>query len=446
MPPKNYYNLPTSWNPGYEVPVYVMDEPVARGAHVTQQLPRGTISHVEGDFRRVPGKGSTIGNGKGLGSLGGSSLSGPTLGPSTGSGGVRPMDFKGPRRHQGIPWDPGFAVPNYARAETYGQGAYGTNWLPRGTISQRIAEFGQPNAGTTILDRNDAGLGSLGDDTLGVGVGKSKNPVAEYGNSAASWIMHSIQRVPLDQREAAMRGLLDAVEHGLWSKIQGKREELKRKGMDPKAALSQAIALMMSSGIQKEIIDTGKKAMRTGKRAAPKPNGHLALGAYPDAAPKAIRYALEPLGFGFSDLNPVNLVTKGLSAINSVTSVVTRPVGTAVNATGSAIKTATLATGGFIKDGVSTLASLACKVIGSDVYKTAQQGIATGFGGPQAGQAASVGVDIQRTVCGNNNPPPPSGVITTGAPVSSGLPAWVLPAALGVGLFGAGALLLKKRK
>ncbi|HZJ67652.1 MAG TPA: hypothetical protein VFD36_29315 [Kofleriaceae bacterium] len=86
--PKQFYNLPSPWNPGYAIPDYVMAEPPARGAMVTQWLPRGTISAVEPDYHLGPGKQMLGRKDAGLmGSLSGSSLAGSSLAGGCFSGG-----------------------------------------------------------------------------------------------------------------------------------------------------------------------------------------------------------------------------------------------------------------------------------------------------------------------------------------------------------------------
>lgn len=79
MPPSNFYGLPPSWNPGYEIPDYVMAEPPGRGAMVTDWLPRGTISALVPEFQAV----RTLRPG-GLGSLGDDTLGAQSWGGQIG--------------------------------------------------------------------------------------------------------------------------------------------------------------------------------------------------------------------------------------------------------------------------------------------------------------------------------------------------------------------------
>lgn len=79
----SFYNLPNPWNPGYAIPEYVMAEPPERGTFTTQWLPRGTIPALVPDYLAKPGKKLLGRSDASLGSLGGCSLKGDTLGADT---------------------------------------------------------------------------------------------------------------------------------------------------------------------------------------------------------------------------------------------------------------------------------------------------------------------------------------------------------------------------
>jgi hypothetical protein len=150
--------------------------------------------------------------------------------------------------HLPHPWDPGYAIPEYVKAEPPERGTFTTKWLPRGTISAVVPDFlAQP--GPKLLGRGDADLGSLGDDTLGHGAQVySLQPlgggdaVAGYGAKAADWIMSSIGRVPEEYRKPALRALLDAIDPKLWVLIETKGADFSAQGMTAKASLHRAIA------------------------------------------------------------------------------------------------------------------------------------------------------------------------------------------------------------
>lgn len=82
----SFYHLPNPWDPGYAIPEYVMAEPPGRGTFTTKWMPRGTIPTLVPDFLAKPGQkllGRDDADLAGLGSLGESSLAGPTLRGST---------------------------------------------------------------------------------------------------------------------------------------------------------------------------------------------------------------------------------------------------------------------------------------------------------------------------------------------------------------------------
>lgn len=384
--PRNFYNLPPSWNPGYAIPKYVMDEPPARGTFTTSWLPRGTISQVPRDL--------------------------------------------------GTSFKPGFVLPPSVKEEEYGQNPFTTQWMPRGTIFGPVPEFG-PNPSKELLGRPMTNLGSLGDDTLSAGATTTRDPIGKYGQTAASYMLRRLAIIPsAEQRSKALRAVFDSIDTSLAGKVEVETSRLQRKGMAPAAALQKAIATSMSAGMQKELVDLGR-----GKR---KTKGHVALGSVRGAKAKAQRDAFESLGFGFSDLNPVKYITAGASAAASA-------VNTAIHATGSgiatgagAVKDAAVATAGAVKDVVSTLGDLACGVVGSDAYKTATVAATSAFAGPGGGQAAGTGIDIQRGICGGGSKAP-AGVINVAPPPAPASPSWLLPAVVGIGIFGVGALLLGRK-
>jgi hypothetical protein len=322
-----------------------------------------------------------------------------------------------PSNFYGLPpsWNPGYEIPDYVMAEPPGRGTFTTAWLPRGTISGMVPEFQAVKTAQIILGRNDAGLGSLGDDTLGVAStrssGRTGDPIAGYGTKAASWLMHSIRSVPSEHRTAALRAVLDALDPSLWGTIETRANALRGSGMNAKDALQAAMAQSMSEGMLKEMVGAGKRAMR-GDRQPVKRTGQLALGVYPDAVPRAQTYALEALGFSLSDLNPVTAVKKAISTVTST-------VSGGVSAAGSGIKSAAGAVGSFAKKAVSALGSLACQVVSSPAGQLA----ATAAGGPAggAGAAAASGACAKSPIDPYSAPPPPPAPgMSTGTKVAIG--------------------------
>lgn len=323
-----------------------------------------------------------------------------------------------PSNFYGLPpsWNPGYEIPDYVMAEPPGRGTFTTSWLPRGTISGLVPEFQAVKTAQRILGRNDAGLGSLGDDTLGVQTSRASSragdPIAAYGQKAASWLMHSIKSVPSEHRTAALRAVLDALDPSLWGTIEQRASSLRASGMNAKDALQQAMAQSMSAGMLGEMVAAGRRAMR-GDRNPVKRNGQLALGVYPDAVPRAQTYALEALGFSLSDLNPVKHIT---SAVKTVASTVAG----AGSAVGSGIKSAAGAVGNFAKKAVTALGGLACQVVQSGAGQLA----ATAAGGPAGGAGAAAAASACQKPSTidpySAPPPPPAPGMSTGTKVAIG--------------------------
>jgi hypothetical protein len=317
-------------------------------------------------------------------------------------------------------WDPGYVIPDYVMAEPPGRGTFTTQWLPRGTISGMVPDFAAVKTARQILGRNDAGLGSLGDDTLGVGVGGAMrslgaNPIESYGQRAASWLMHSIKSVPSAQRSASLRAVFDAIDPSLWGKVEQRANDLRGRGMAAPQALQAAMAQEMSAGMLAELVATGKRAMR-GDRAPVARQGQLALGVYPDAVPQATVYALEALGGLWGDIKTAaGKVVRGVTGAGK----------------GAA---------GFVEKGIKTLGNLACKVVtGSGVGGS--QAIGAGAAAGPIGIAAGAGVAAASAVCKK-----PVAEAAPPAPAPKGTPKWVLPVAIAGGAVVVGAIVLSTRK
>lgn len=309
-------------------------------------------------------------------------------------------------------WNPGYEIPEYVMAEPPGRGVMVTDWLPRGTISELVPEF-QP-----VRLEQPGGLGSLGDDTLGVQQrAAGQNPIANYGPQAAGFLMRAIKTVPTNDRPMALRAIFDAIDPSLWRSVERQANQYRAKGYAAPQALERAMAEAMSAGFVRELVQTGKRAMN-GQRQPVRRQGQLALGVYPDAIPTAQAYALEALGFSLSDLNPVKYIKAGASAV------------------ASGVKSAASATASFVKNGVKYIGGLACKAVNS----TAGQIGAAAVGGP----AGAAGAQAAQGMCSSGGgaaaqpvyaPPPPSS-----------LPSWVKPAAIGGGILLGAVLLTRSRK
>jgi hypothetical protein len=355
--------------------------------------------------------------------------------------------------HLPHPWDPGYAIPEYVKAEPPERGTFTTKWLPRGTISAVVPDYlAQP--GPKLLGRGDADLGSLGDDTLGTGTGEQVytlqplgaggNAVTLYGKQAADWIMGSISRLPQEYRKPALRALLDAIDPKLWVLIEKKGADYSAKGMTPKASLHRAISEAMSAGIVEEVLEAGRRVMRG--EVAVKKQSQLGLGLYPDAAHAVATDAMEALGFSLSSLNPVNWVKAGASAVASGARAVARGTRNAAGAVwdgtkwvGGKIADGASTAAGWVKAGAKALGGLACSLAGSSAGQLAA---AAGGGPAAAAGAAAVG---NSSMCSKGGAVPGlQAAATIQPPAPAGLPGWVLPVGIAAG--GVGLILLMQRR
>lgn len=98
--------------------------------------------------------------------------------------------------HLPNPWDPHYAIPDYVMAEPPGRGTFTTQWMPRGTIPELVPDF-LAKPGQKLLGRGDAGLGSLGGDTLSAAItapvtaaeSNTAVAVAPARSSTPSWLL-----------------------------------------------------------------------------------------------------------------------------------------------------------------------------------------------------------------------------------------------------------------
>lgn len=285
-------------------------------------------------------------------------------------------------------YNPGYALPEYIRAEPPGRGTFTTKWLPRGTISEVIPDYlarpmparghskGAERLGSlsgsvfdsSTLQGNSLCGHSLASDSLGMSKRGAQrrcmrggrvfllepmgdngtDPVAEYGRKAARWIMSTINRVPQPSRKAALRALLDGVDKNLWPVVDRKGTAYQAQGMTAKSALERALGESMTDGIAKEIVETGQRVMR-GEPAAIRKDSLMGLGAYPDACYMAHCRGLEALGW-----NPISAVAK---AAKNVGKAVGGAVAGAARTVASAGNTVVRSAGRAVASGASAVGS-----------------------------------------------------------------------------------------
>ena len=149
--PKNFYNLPSPWNPGLAIPRSVMDEGLQRHAYTTRWAPRGTYDAA------------TNGN-------------------------------------QG-----NYAIPQYILEEGTGRGAFTSAWPPRGYSGPDIIQH--------WLDRQPvpppmSGLGAdmppdypvLGGSQTKGAIKKGQKAFQRFGQRSAKALLRSVAKVPPQHR------------------------------------------------------------------------------------------------------------------------------------------------------------------------------------------------------------------------------------------------------
>lgn len=253
----------------------------------------------------------------------------------------------------------------------------------------------------TSLDGNCFSGSSLAGDTLGARVyelqalgGVSIDPVRAYGERSAAWIMSSLRQLPAEERRAALRELFDRVDPSLWATVDAQAAQFKAQGRTAPAALERAIAASMSTGILRELVQTGERVMRGDRTPVPR-RSMLGLGVYPD------------------DVHPLGGVW-------------------------SSVKGAATTAGHWAADGAKKLGGFACDVLNDPAGQVA----AVAAGGPAGG----IGVAAAQGVCPKPKEPKdaaPSGK-TYQAPAPKKTPAWLLPAGIVAG--GLVLVLVLKRK
>lgn len=223
MPP---YNLPPPWDPGYAMPDYAEAEGLERRAYHTKWMPRGTY-----DMPKVK--------------------------------------------------DGGYAVPKYVLESGYGQGEVVTKWMPRGT-KPNIPHFLQQPQTRLLSAKASPGGGRAydislsGDDGAAVSYAppRAADPFVEYGRRAARYLLVQVKRVPIEQRKAALKAVLDTLDPSLWQRASAAAEKMKAQGAQAATALEVALASSMARGILEEVIEVGRT------RQAPSPSSQLGVGCY----------------------------------------------------------------------------------------------------------------------------------------------------------------------
>ena len=104
-------------------------------------------------------------------------------------------------------------------------------------------------------------------------VGGPGDPIKQYGERATEYMMARLERVPMDQRAAALEIALKAVDPTLPGRVEGKERTFIAQGDAPDRAQRRAIAASLSEGMLREMI-------RLGRGKPPKASSLLGVGAW----------------------------------------------------------------------------------------------------------------------------------------------------------------------
>ena len=183
--------------------------------------------------------------------------------------------------HLPNPYNPGYALPDYVKAEPPGRGTFTTAWLPRGFISDVVPDFlaqpegplakhtlAKPSLAKPSLKGHSLSGSSLGGSSLGNSTPDEGAAIfVNYGQSTAKKILKILDAVPVKDRPGVLRQALDKIDPGLWPQVAG--------ATSSRAALQRSLASALASGVVGEIIRLGKgDKPKTGqiKNASKKPS------------------------------------------------------------------------------------------------------------------------------------------------------------------------------
>jgi hypothetical protein len=111
-------------------------------------------------------------------------------------------------------------------------------------------------------------------------IGGPDDPIKQYGERATEYMMARLERVPADQRAAALELALKAIDPTLPGRVERKERTFVGRGDPPDLAQRRAIAASLSEGMLREMVGMGR-----GK--PPASRSVLGLGVWHDRAPQA---------------------------------------------------------------------------------------------------------------------------------------------------------------
>lgn len=389
----SFYNLPHPWDPGYEIPDYVMAEPMGRGTFTTAWLPRGTVSTLPPDYlaKRV-GEGGEMT----LGSLGGSSLGGHSLeGDTLAAYRLAPLGQNG-----------GDAITAFGRKAA----AVVMQGMARVPASERQAYLRR------VLRAIDSRLvGELGPAVRRAksrGIGGAAATQHALAEVLSQGFKREIVELGTRGRRRGLLGFAPLGETGSssepWDFRNITRDHRKQANMfhTPKFQAAWQHAMNRAKGGEKAAIKRGDAPFATFENLS---HGGEKWGIYWDGKLLSVKPVPPPKKRGFWDRvwGFIKSVGKGFTA--------------AIRGVGRAAK-----------DTLNTVKDLACGLAKSEVGTMAGAGAAAAYGAPP--QVGAAGASAAASMCGGKpeEQPPPNL-----PPSGGGLPGWVLPAAI-----GGGALLL----
>ncbi len=103
-------------------------------------------------------------------------------------------------------------------------------------------------------------------------VGGASDPIRQYGERAAEYILARLELVGVDQRAGALELALRALDPTLPARVARKERKFISQGEPPDRAQRRAIAAALSEGMLKEVVALGRKS--------PKARSLIGVGAY----------------------------------------------------------------------------------------------------------------------------------------------------------------------
>lgn len=309
------------------------------------------------------------------------------------------------------PWDPGYAIPDYIMAEPPGRGVYVTGYTPRKTIQSLIPQY------------LGGCCGGLGADELS----PQTDPIARFGREVAAYLMSTVYALPAEVRKPALQALFDQLDPQLWPRVARKAAKLqKTRDMGPMEALEKAIASSTSLGLMKEVLKLGKSGR------APQLRSMIGLAAYGEPSRVVVLSGFEQaLGF----CGPICLAKKAGSVVKTTVSAPWKGARWAAGKGWPALQSA----GGWAKDALGKIGSLACQALKSPAGKIGAGAGAAAMGAPP--QVGMMGAEAGASMCPSAAVAPPGAQI---APPAKGFP--IVPVAIGGAALLAAVVLLRRKK